>query len=143
MDEDLKPAYDAARQWRPDADADTGVFQDGAGPAIASVDRRIMADAVVKQIVWSVGGMRDTLALIVQAKGCPDLGDNAAKLPVANPECFSVGQGLRIYQVIDVQRCEIRSNDGARDITTFDIVPGPGVAIDTAVAPADHRVCAI
>jgi hypothetical protein len=65
MDEDLKPAHDAARQWRPNADADTGVSQDRAGPAVARVDRRIMADAIVKQIVCGVGGVRDTVAVVV------------------------------------------------------------------------------
>lgn len=102
-----------------------------------------MAHAVVEQIVCRVGGMRDTLAAIVHAKSCPDLADDAAILRVANPECFSVRQNLRVYEVIDVQRCEIRSKDGASNITAFDIAPGPGIPINAAVAPADHRVCSI
>lgn len=87
--------------------------------------------------------MRDTLALIVQAKRCPDLADDSAKLPVANPECFSVRQALRVYQVVDVEGGEIRSDDGAGNIAAFDIVPGLCIAIHSAMPPSDHGMGAI
>jgi hypothetical protein len=54
-----------------------------------------------------------------------------------------VRQRLGVYQVIDVERCEVRPEDGACDIAASDIIPGPGIPIDTAVAPADHRMRSI
>ncbi len=45
--------------------------------------------------------------------------------------------------MVDVQRGDIRADDGARDIAAFDIAPCPRIAIDAAMAPTDHRVRAI
>jgi hypothetical protein len=87
--------------------------------------------------------MGDTLAAIVQVKGRSDLADDTAILRGAYPECFSVRQWLRGEQVIDVKGGEIRSDDGAGNIAAFDIVPGPCIAIHSAMPPTNHSVRSI
>lgn len=49
----------------------------------------------------------------------------------------------RVNQMVDVQRRFVGADDGGCNICGFDITPSARIAIDAAVAPADHDVRSI
>lgn len=48
-----------------------------------------------------------------------------------------------VDQVVDVQGRVVRSDNGRPDVAALDFAPCPGIAIDAAMAPADHRMGAV
>lgn len=48
-----------------------------------------------------------------------------------------------VDQVVDMQGRVVRTDNRRADIAALHIAPRPGVAIDAAIAPADHRMGAV
>lgn len=86
----LEPAHHAAGKRRPDTNPDASFAEYIAGPAVAGVDRGIMAIAVVEQIIRRISRVGDTFAVFIEVERRPDLIDNAAILLRSDPEYFSV-----------------------------------------------------
>lgn len=99
-----EPAHDAAGHRRPHAHANARATKDVARPGVAGVECAVVADGIVKQIVRTVGWICTAATRCIETETAADLPDDLAKLLRSDSQHFSVGQALRVCQVIDVQR---------------------------------------
>lgn len=102
-----------------------------------------MADTVIEQVALAIGRIGRAPAIGGQPECRSNRRHDAVKLRLRDEEAFAVRGRARINQMVDVQRRFVRTNDGGCDICGFDITPGARIAIDAAVAPADHGVRAV
>ncbi len=86
----LKPAHNTAWHWRPNSYAHPGLPQNMRGPFIAGVKRRVMAMAVIEQIVGAISGMHDAVAVCRGSKAFAKLPNDRAKLRLGDLKTFAV-----------------------------------------------------
>lgn len=102
-----------------------------------------MAVAVIEQIVRSISRIGLALPIGSQEKGRADGRDDAFIGLLADQETFAMRGRAWIDDVVDMKRSFVGTDDCRCNVTASDVTPGAGVPIDTAMAPADHRMGAI